>query len=117
MIDRSQSRREIGDMTTTINLGYLGIKNVNNIYWNLTTPALYEQNIRRCEGIIAEIGTLIVRTGAYTGRSPDDKLIVRNRYTEKKVNWSNDNKPFHEKNFEKFKNFLDDKVSKTGPII
>jgi phosphoenolpyruvate carboxykinase (ATP) len=101
MIDQSQPRREIGDMTTTVNLDYLGIKNVNNIYWNLTTPALYEESIRRRESIISEMGTLIVRTGAYTGRSPEDKFIVRNRDTEKKVNWSKDNKPFDEKDFDR----------------
>ena len=101
MIDQTQPRREIGDMTTTVNLDYLGIKNVNNIYWNLSMPALYEQCIRRREGIISEMGTLIVRTGSYTGRSPDDKFIVRNKTTENKIDWSQENKPFDEEDFDR----------------
>ena len=50
------------------NLEYLGIRNVNNIYWNLPTPALYEQVIRRREGLLAHLGPLVVRTGSITGR-------------------------------------------------
>ncbi len=54
-----------------------GIKNLMSVGWNLTTPALYEEIVRRREGLIAEDGPVVVRTGKYTGRSPKDKFIVR----------------------------------------
>ena len=46
-----------------------GIKNVSAVYWNPPTPRLYEQAVRRREGMVAHLGPLVVRTGHYTGRS------------------------------------------------
>ena len=44
--------------------------------WNLSSPALYEEAVRRGEGLIAAHGPLVCRTGQHTGRSPNDKFIV-----------------------------------------
>ena len=54
-----------------------GIQNVNAVYWNLHTPGLYEAAIERHEGHLAHLGPLVVRTGHHTGRSPNDKFLVR----------------------------------------
>ena len=54
-----------------------GILHPGNVYWNLSTPALYEEAIRRREAHLAHLGPLVVRTGQHTGRSPNDKFIVR----------------------------------------
>jgi phosphoenolpyruvate carboxykinase (ATP) len=56
-------------------------------WWNLTTGALYEQAIQRREGFVAHKGPLVVHTGQYTGRSPNDKYIVREPSSEKDVWW------------------------------
>ncbi len=80
-------------------LSYLGIKNVNNIYWNLVTPALYEQIIRRREGLLSHLGPVVVRTGAFTGRSPNDKFIVKEPTTEHEIWWGKVNRPFSEEKF------------------
>lgn len=53
-----------------------GIVHPGNVYWNLTTAALYEEVVRRREGLISHLGPLVVRTGQHTGRSPKDKFIV-----------------------------------------
>ena len=55
----------------------IGIKNTREVFYNYGTPALYEQVIRRREGLLAHLGPLVVRTGYHTGRSPNDKFIVR----------------------------------------
>ncbi len=81
-------------------LDYLKIENLNNAYWNLTTPALYEQVIRRREGLLAHLGPMVVRTGAYTGRSPKDKFIVREPHSEKTVWWGEVNRPIDEEKFD-----------------
>lgn len=75
-------------------LEYCGIKNVGDVYHNLPTPALYEQVVRRREGLIAHLGPIVVRTGHHTGRSPDDKFIVKEESSQEKIWWSKGNKPF-----------------------
>lgn len=80
-------------------LEYLGIKNVNTIYWNLTTPWLYEQIIRRREGLVSHLGPMVVRTGSFTGRSPNDKFIVEEATTKDSIWWGKVNRPFKEERF------------------
>ncbi|MBI2486376.1 MAG: phosphoenolpyruvate carboxykinase [Deltaproteobacteria bacterium] len=77
-----------------------GIQNVNVVYWNLPTPLLYEEAIRRREGRLAHLGSLVVRTGQHTGRSPNDKFIVREPSTAEKVWWGKVNQPMEPDRFE-----------------
>jgi phosphoenolpyruvate carboxykinase (ATP) len=70
-----------------------GIKNVNNVYWNLSTPSLIEEAIRRREGRLAHLGPLVVRTGQHTGRSPNDKFIAEETTSHDKVWWGKVNRP------------------------
>ncbi|MDP8206662.1 MAG: phosphoenolpyruvate carboxykinase (ATP) [Candidatus Electryonea clarkiae] len=81
-------------------LEYLGLTNLGTIYWNPSTPFLYEQAIRRREGYLAHHGPLVVRTGHYTGRSPNDRFIVDDSYSHDKVDWGPDNVPFPQDKFE-----------------
>jgi phosphoenolpyruvate carboxykinase (ATP) len=99
MSEETIAERETGSASTFAGLEKLGIRNINNVYWNLSTPALYEQIIRRREGVIAHLGPIIVRTGAFTGRSPNDKFIVREPSTEEYISWGNVNRPFDENAF------------------
>ncbi|MFB3817848.1 MAG: phosphoenolpyruvate carboxykinase (ATP) [Candidatus Methylomirabilales bacterium] len=77
-----------------------GIQNVNQVYWNLGTAALVENAIRRREGLLAAGGALVVRTGQYTGRSPQDKFVVREPSTEARVWWGSVNRPFEPARFD-----------------
>jgi phosphoenolpyruvate carboxykinase (ATP) len=72
-----------------------GISNLNRVYWNLGTPALYEEAIRRHEGIVAHLGPLVVRTGQHTGRSPNDKFTVQEPSTADNVWWGQGQPPLH----------------------
>jgi phosphoenolpyruvate carboxykinase (ATP) len=77
-----------------------GIVNYDKVYWNLGTPALYEEAVRRREGVIAHLGPLVVRTGQYTGRSPNDKLLVKEPSSEGKIWWGKVNRPMDEARFD-----------------
>ncbi|MBI4765044.1 MAG: phosphoenolpyruvate carboxykinase (ATP) [Deltaproteobacteria bacterium] len=81
-------------------LEHQGIKNVGTIYWNPPTPILYEEIVRRREGVMAHLGPMVVRTGHHTGRSPNDKRIVREKTSEKKIWWSPVNVPMEPEKFE-----------------
>ena len=61
-------------------------------YANLTAEALYTLAVKRGEGEIAKGGALVVKTGEHTGRSAQDKFIVRHPEIESKI-WWDANKP------------------------
>jgi len=65
----------------------IGIRNVNTLWWNLTTAALYEHALQRREALLAHLGPLVVRTGQYTGRSPHDRYVVSEPSSRDKVWW------------------------------
>jgi len=61
--------------------------------WNLSAPALYEHSVRRREGLIAQAGPLLVVTVPHTGRSPQDKFVVREPSSEAHIWWGKHNRP------------------------
>ncbi len=84
----------------TFGLDYHGIRNVKVVDWNLSTPALYEKIVSREEGLIAHLGPVVVRTGAYTGRSPKDKFIVYEPGSAEHISWGDQNQPTAPEKFE-----------------
>lgn len=77
-----------------------GIRNVQSVHWNLSTPALYEEAIRRREGRLAHLGPLVVRTGQHTGRSPNDKFVVREGESASRVWWGKVNRAMEPSRFD-----------------
>lgn len=77
-----------------------GITNVTRVYWNLGIPALYEEAVRRREALISADGPLVCRTGQHTGRSPNDKFIVREPSSDDHVWWSKVNRPIEASHFD-----------------
>ena len=77
--------QNIGIVNEVHGLEEYGITNADMVYWNLPTPALYEETIRRREAVVTHLGPLLVRTGDHTGRSPNDRFIVREPSTEKDI--------------------------------
>jgi phosphoenolpyruvate carboxykinase (ATP) len=78
-----------------------GIRNAGPVSWNLTAAELVERAIRREEGVLASNGSLVVRTGQFTGRSPSDKFIVRDEHTDIQVNWGPVNRSISEPQFDR----------------
>ena len=90
-------------------IGSIRVKKAN---WNLPSPVLFEEAVRRGEGKVALGGALVVLTGKHTGRAANDKFIVRNAATDKSVWWGKVNKPFEQEKFDRvydrMKRFLAD---------
>src|SRR5215510_6247414 len=57
----------------THGLEALGIVRSGRVHWNLSPAALYEEALRRGEGVLAAEGPLVCKTGQHTGRSPNDE--------------------------------------------
>jgi len=87
-----------------LNLDYLNIKNYNNLYRNISIPNLIEFAIKREEGVLSDKGALVVNTGKYTGRSPNDRFIVKDNITKDTINWGEGNLPIDEHVFDKIYN-------------
>ncbi|PID36393.1 MAG: phosphoenolpyruvate carboxykinase (ATP) [Rhodobacterales bacterium] len=66
-----------------------GITGLGNVYYNLIEPALIEEAVKRGEGHLGLGGTILVETGKFTGRSPEDKHVVRTATTEDTIWWEN----------------------------
>ncbi len=75
-----------------LDLSYLGLTNLEEVFHNLATPALCEEAVRRREGHLAHLGPLVTRTGHYTGRSANDKFVVREPSSEETIWWGQHNK-------------------------
>ena len=70
------------------------------VFRNLSVPALYEEAVRRGEGVIAADGPLVCRTGQHTGRSPNDKRIVREPTSEQEIAWGPANRAMEPGHFD-----------------
>src|SRR3954469_1699528 len=72
----------------------------DRVRWNLSTAVLYEEAVRRNEGVIAASGPLACRTGLHTGRSPNDKFVVREPVSEGEIAWGKVNRPIDPAQFD-----------------
>ncbi|MEO8563852.1 MAG: phosphoenolpyruvate carboxykinase (ATP) [bacterium] len=70
------------------------------IHWNLMAPRLIEHAIRDAEGELADMGPFCAVTAPHTGRSPDDKFIVRQPDTEGDIDWGAVNRALSQEHFE-----------------
>ena len=77
----------------SIGLGRQGLAPRGEVHWNLIAPELFKDAARRNEGEFADMGPFVAITAPHTGRSPDDKFVVKERSSEKDVNWGKINQP------------------------
>jgi phosphoenolpyruvate carboxykinase (ATP) len=86
--------------TVLDHLSTLGLGRTQTVYYNLPPARLAEISIRRGESRLAHHGPLVARTDPHTGRSPNDRFIVREPSSEAAVGWGAVNKPISETAFE-----------------
>ncbi|MBQ7642448.1 MAG: phosphoenolpyruvate carboxykinase (ATP) [Clostridia bacterium] len=84
----------------TYGLEKLGIINPLNVYRNLTPAELTERALARGEGKLSNTGALVVYTGKYTGRSPNDKFIVDSKGVHDEIAWGKVNVPIEQAKFD-----------------
>jgi phosphoenolpyruvate carboxykinase (ATP) len=94
----------------TISLDKYGIKNAN-IRYQLEPEQLHDIAIEKGQGVETSTGALAVNTGEFTGRSPQDRFIVRDAITEDKVWWSHINIPFDTDKFDSLYNKVTEYLS------
>jgi phosphoenolpyruvate carboxykinase (ATP) len=83
----------------THGLRSLGITASGEVHYNLKNESLIETAVRRGEGELAASGPFVAVTRPHTGRSPNDKFVVREPTTEKDVDWGKVNQPIGEEQY------------------
>jgi phosphoenolpyruvate carboxykinase (ATP) len=79
--------RNSGPVISRFGIDLQGLDTSGTVYWNLPPARLYEEAIRREEGQLSADGPLVSLTGKHTGRSANDKFIVKEGDSAEKVWW------------------------------
>lgn len=77
----------------------LGLQNSESIHYQSSPEELIQDTLRLGQGKLSDSGALVIQTGAFTGRSPQDKFTVRDEITEATVHWNEFNIPIDESYF------------------
>jgi phosphoenolpyruvate carboxykinase (ATP) len=80
-----------------------GIRNPGTVFWNLNPVELVEHAIRRGEGSLVDGGPFNAVTTPHTGRSPQDRFIVREPASEGDIDWGKVNIPFEAGNYDRLR--------------
>ena len=90
-----------GNSPSNYNLDQHDLEGVAKAYWNLGQEELIEQSLARGESHLTASGSLVAKTGQYTGRSPLDRYVVRDETTESTVDWGKVNQPISSEHFDR----------------
>ena len=71
-----------------------------SVHWNLSPETLHQITVDKGMGKETNNGTLAINTGKFTGRSPQDRFLVKDDYTADKVWWGKVNKSISPENFD-----------------
>jgi phosphoenolpyruvate carboxykinase (ATP) len=70
----------------------LGLENVGEVYRNLDIDTLIDHAVENEGASISSTGALMIDTGIFTGRSPQDKYFVNSDPSNKYIAWGDVNK-------------------------
>ena len=90
---KSPSAKQARTLASSYGLSNHGLKHLDTVYWNLSTPALYEEIIFRSEGNIVNRGPVLVNTGKHSARAANDKFVVQEDTTVDDIWWGDYNRP------------------------
>ena len=89
----------IGNNFSGITPDLHGFKDLKKVHWNLNRDEIYNITIDNGQGVLSKDQALVVETGIHTGRSANDKFIVKNELNTNSIWWDN-NKSITEENFD-----------------
>ncbi len=96
---KSPSAKQARALASSFGLTNHGLKHLDTVYWNLSTPSLYEEIIFRSEGNIVNQGPVLVNTGKHSARAANDKFVVQEDTTVDDIWWGDYNRPISPEKF------------------
>ena len=105
--------KNYGMKNPNASLSDLGISEFKAAYWNLSPKELVAHTVQNRQGQLSDSGALVVQTGKFTGRSPKDRFIVKDKVTSNTVDWNDINKPILPMYYQQLRSKLIEHLSNT----
>ena len=96
----TQTKPASGSPDETNGLESQGLRPSGQVHWNLVAAELMLAAARRGEGEFADMGPFVAVTAPHTGRSPNDKFVVKEPGTEGDIDWGKVNQPYPAEKFD-----------------
>ena len=81
--------KEVGENFSTSGPENHGFSSLNSVSWNLNQQEIYKIILERGEGKLSKDGAMVVETGIHTGRSAQDKFVVKESENQDSIWWNN----------------------------
>ena len=94
------AQKQASEFKSDFGLENHGLMELDNVYWNLPTSALYEEAVFRGEANVVHGGPLIVNTGKWSARAAQDKFTVKEPSSEDRIWWGAYNRPYDPQKFD-----------------
>ena len=98
--------------TPDVTLRAEGLSPAGCIRRNLSPAQLYEETLRLGTGRLAQGGGLVTVTAPHTGRSPNDRFVVRESGAEELIDWGDVNVPISEAHYAALRSDLIDHLNR-----
>ena len=83
-----------------------GMDPTGAVFRNLSPADLYEATLRLGAGRLAQGGGLVTVTAPHTGRSPNDRFLVRESRCDDQIDWGDINVPMAEEHYHRLRSDL-----------
>ena len=93
-----------------------GISPRGRVIHNPTTARLYTHALANGDGRLAHGGALVVDTGRFTGRSPQDKFVVDEDESRDRIWWGAVNHPLSEQHFDGLRTKVTEHLAGRDPL-
>ena len=81
----------------------IGLPENIQIHYNNPRSFYIQEAVKKGQGALSKDGALLVETGSHTGRSANDRYIVKSASTENTIWWENNLNPMSKDNFEQLR--------------
>ena len=98
-------------------LKQLGIEFKGKLHNNIAVDELLKKSLEQGEGELSKTGALTVKTGKYTGRSPDDRFIVDEPSVHDQINWGKTNVPITIEHYNKLYEHIANHLSEAEELF
>ena len=105
--------KELGENFSKSGIEVHGFSSLDNVFWNLNQEDIYKIILDRGEGKVSKDGAMVVKTGIHTGRSAQDKFVVKESKNKDSIWWDNAKEMSEEnKSLSQIINFRIEKLNK-----